>query len=379
MAEYSRMASGTVTSTGGQTAVMLPFIPNYIEITNPARIAAAGGGVGRAWWMTDLGQGAALYTTTSAGPADGSVYISSSTGGGFTTIQAGLALQYGATQTIGASGSIAKTSHTAITVTTTAAHGLVTGNWVVFQNLYATSSTGMQQIAGIPFMVTVTNSTVFTVYWDGNQSNYTAITGSGSALQAAASFKKILYPVLYAPGLSIVAAVSTSGATTTVTTTAPHNFKVGQEIAFRIPPIYGPYELNAYPNTSIPGSPVYYYVSTVPTSTTFTIQNAPSYTAFTTANVAFDSYPGIDFPQVVAIGDVNSGGTAYSGASLYPSPSVFNGFTSSTTAGVSTINGPAISGAYINATFQGFVIGATISGTAADVLYWRAYMHDINS
>ena len=34
MAEYSRLASGKVISTGGATAVNLPFIPNFIEISN---------------------------------------------------------------------------------------------------------------------------------------------------------------------------------------------------------------------------------------------------------------------------------------------------------------------------------------------------------
>ena len=64
MAEYSRLASGQVKSTGGATAVILPFIPNYIEISNKTRRAGANTGVTRAWWETDMGQGAAFLTTT---------------------------------------------------------------------------------------------------------------------------------------------------------------------------------------------------------------------------------------------------------------------------------------------------------------------------
>jgi hypothetical protein len=81
----------------------------------------------------------------------------------------------------------------------------------------------------------------------------------------------------------------------------------------------------------------------------------------------------------LSAGDVNTGGFPYSATSqLYPSPTVFNGFTSSTSVGVNTINGPAIQGAFFNATFQGFIIGSAISGTAADIIMWRAYMHDLN-
>ena len=142
MAEYSRLMSGSVLSNGGQTAVICPSIPNYIEITNTTEITANSGGVTRAWWMTDMGQSAAAYITTTSG-TDASLYTTTN---GFTTIQAALALQYGATVFLGASGVVAKTSHTVITVTTTAAHGLVTGNWIQFQNLYQTSSTGISKL-----------------------------------------------------------------------------------------------------------------------------------------------------------------------------------------------------------------------------------------
>ena len=82
---------------------------------------------------------------------------------------------------------------------------------------------------------------------------------------------------------------------------------------------------------------------------------------------------GQSFPQVVAVGDVNSGGVAYSGGALYPSPLVN---------GVSTINGPAISGAFVNNTSQGFIVGvgaavsdasSTLVGANGNVFYWQAF------
>ena len=375
MAEYSRMASGQVTSTGGATAVICPFVPNFIEISNSTRAVAASG-VTRAWWETDMGVGAAFVVTTGAGPADGTSFITAATGTGFTPVQAGLALQYGPTVFLGASGGINKSATP--TVTTTAAHGLVVGNVVVFSNLYQTSTTGMQQIAGIPFQVlTVGSSTTFTINWNTNQSNYTAISTGG--LNTLASFKKVLYPALYAPDTAIISAITT-GATTTIQTTAPSNVVVGQEVAFRIPSVWGTTQLNELPNVIIPGSPIYGYVISVTDSTNFVVNiNSSSYTAYT-SNQTFASFPGLQYPQVVIGGDVNTGGYPITATSpLYPSPTVFNGFQGSVTVPVRTINGPAIQGAYINATFQGFIIGSGVSGTAADTIYWRAYLHDINT
>jgi len=99
--------------------------------------------------------------------------------------------------------------------------------------------------------------------------------------------------------------------------------------------------------------------------------NLPAYTAFN-PNQPFASYPGEQFPQVVAVGDVNTGGELYNGGNLYPSPRVYNN-----SLGLSdTINGPAILGAYVNNTSQGFIIGANAAPTASQVLYWEAKFHD---
>ncbi len=176
--------------------------------------------------------------------------------------------------------------------------------------------------------------------------------------------------------MSYISAI-TLGATTTIVTTAPHNFVPGQEIAFRIPSQWGTIQLNSLPNVIIPGSPIYGYVKSVTSSTEFVCSiNSSSYTAFN-VNQPFLNFKE-NFPQVVAVGDVNTGGYPYIGGDLYPSPKVFNGFVSSTTDGIKTINGPAIAGAFYNATFQGFIIGSSISGTAEDIIDWEAVLPDIN-
>lgn len=389
MAEYSRLASGKVLSAGGDTVVAIPFIPDYIEISN-ATAAQAASGVTRAWWMTDMGQGAAFRNLYGTGEqyidvVNGTIGSTGALvdGTGFKTIKAGISLQYGPAyfhnSVATADFTISKAANALVTTVTD--HGLVSGNVVIFSNLYQTASTGMQQIAGIPFVVTVLTSKTFTICWDTSGTNYTAFDSSTS-LNNAGSFKQVLYPALYVPGTAFICDI-TLGATTTVETTAPHNFVVGQEVAFRIPsvpgvipPVWGPTELNSLPNVLVPGSPIYGYVVSVTNSTTVVVNiDSTSFTAYNN-NYPFLSFIGRTPPQIVAVGDVNTGGWPISaGSDLYPSPLVYDGF--STTA-KRTINGPAIQGAYINNTFMGFVIGSGVAGSAEDVLFWRAYMHDKN-
>jgi hypothetical protein len=385
MAEYSRIAKGHFTSTGNAQAVNLPFQPDRIEMTNYtlANTNATSQNIISAKWDVSMGQGFAVVEGYNATPA--LIYDVVSTGG-ISTFSAGLSLQYGPLVLLGDSGGIAKTSATVLTVTTTSAHGLAPGNWVTFQNLYETSTTGMQQIAGIPFEVlSVGSTTTFTVGWVGNSSNLTAIDGSATG---AAGFKQILYPALYVPGVSVPWSISQSNGVVTVKTTAACNFVVGQEIGFRIPKAWCAGELNVlpttYPANQTPGFPQYFYVTSVDTATnncSFTFNYSGTLTAFN-VNQTFASFPGLRFPEVFAVGDINTGGTLYSGTQLYPSPNVFgeNQLLSSP-----TINGPAISGAYINNTSAGFIIGsgagrvlttANLVGASTNVVYWVAYLSD---
>lgn len=365
MTEYSRLAKGSFVSTGSAQAVYLPFRPDRIELTNYSAAATpANHGVPFAKWDSAMGQGFAVEEVFNATPVLTTDVVIA---GGFSTFTAGLLFQFGPQLQI---ASISKANPAV--VTTASPHGLTTGQIVFLEGLNQSPTTGMQQIAGIPFVITVTGATTFTIPWNTNQSNYTALSGSPSG----AFVRLILYPFLYAPGVAFISALS-FGTTTTVTTTAPNNFVVGQEIAFRIPSVYGSTQLNSLPNNIIPGSPIYGYVQSVTNATTFVVNiNSTGFTAFNT-NQPFASYPGLQFAQVVAVGDVNTGGTPYSGGNLYPSPIVN---------GVPTINGPAISGAFVNNTRQGFIIGSgagsndassVLVGANGNVIYWVAYYDDI--
>lgn len=382
MAEYSRIAKGHFTSTGNAQAIYLPFAPDRVEMTNYtlANTNATSQNIISAKWDVSMGQGQAVIEGYNTTPT--LIYDVVSTGG-ISSFAAGQMLQYGPLVLLGTTGGagIAKTSGTVLTVTCAAAHGLQPGNWVVFQNLYETSTTGMQQICGIPFQVQSANftSTVFQVAWLGNASNLTAIDTSATG---ACGFRQILYPALYEPGVCYPYTITVTSGVGTVTTTAPHNFQVGQEVAFRIPSVYGAQNLNSLPDALIPGSPQYFYVASVASSTQFTFANAPALSSAFVVNATFAQFPGLSFAQCIAVGDVNSGGYPYTGGALYPSPSVYGGnsLTSAT-----TINGPSIQGAFINNTAQGFIIGGgagrvlttgVLVGASTNVIYWAAYLSD---
>jgi hypothetical protein len=372
MAEYSRIAKGHFTSTGAAKAINLPFQPDAVEFWNfSANGTPAQNGVPYAYWDVQMGQGTAVANYFNATPVLSSGNV---TANGISTFSAGLALQYGAKkQIIG----ITKADPASVNVT---AHGYSTGDVVLFYGLYSTQFTaGMPQLDGIPFVVTVVDADNFTIPWNTNQSNYTALTGS----PAGAFVRKVLYPYLYSPGVSVITSLTLSSSptnpnSTIVNTTTAHNLVVGQEVAFRIPELWGTIELNSLPNVYLPGSPIYGYVVEVTDANTVVVNiNSYGYTAFD-SNIAVADVPGLTPAQLVAVGDVNTGGELISlGSPLYPSPLVD---------GVRTINGPAIRGAFVNNTRQGFVIGAgaltglastVLVGANGNVIYWRAYLSDI--
>ncbi len=390
MAEYSRIAKGNFTAASGVTAayVNLPFQPDYVELWNYTNIKASPAAhlVTRAWWDNKLIDG-------SNNPTMIELYNSAGTAAAFDTIQTngissyygGLALQYGPTI------QIASTTKATNTITTATAHGYNVGDTVIMQGLATgVTNNAYRLLNGIPFtIVTVPTTTTFTISWNTNQSNYTAL----SASPAGALVKKVLYPFLYLPEDNFIAAITTGSSQTVIQTTMYHNLELGQEVAFRVPSFWGMTQLNSLPNNVIPGSPIYGYVTAI-TGTVDGVAldnwhvavniNSSAYTAFNTNQSTIPT--NVTPAQIVPVGDVNTGGLSigtYDTTTLYPSPAfpIPNNR-------VPTINGPAIKGAFVNNTSQGFFIGAGIgnvdtnAGTAiltpsqANQIYWHAYLHD---
>lgn len=376
MAEYSRIARGNFTATGTAMAaasgyVNLPFRPDFVELWNYTNIKTAGANkVTRAWWDSGLLDGTANPTMVEIYNGGTATVFDEIPTGGISTFYAGLALQYGAAISV---TDISKAANALVTTATP--HGYNIGDTVILQQVAIGTTNDMILLNDVPFtIVTVPSTTTFTIQWNTNQSNYTALTA-----QTVPTVKKILYPFLYVPQDNVISAL-TLAATTTVTTTMYHNFEVGQEVAFRIPPQWGTTQLNSLPNTVIPGSPIYGYVVSVTNNWTFVVNiNSTGYTAFNT-NPATPNIVGLTYPQVLAVGDVNTGGMQiYSGSPLYPSPR----FPTSTNR-VPTINGPAILGSFVNNTEQGFFIGTGTGNTdtsvtlmtTGDIVYWQAYLFD---
>lgn len=374
MAEYSRLAQGSFLCTAQQQVVYLPFIPDYVKVTGLSGVnhVAGAGTVNSLEWESCMqqGDGITMVQLSSGAP----VYSSASPPNGITTFSAGLSFNYGAQKAIAS----ISTANPAV-VTTVAAHGYNSGDIVILEGI-----TGMQQMAAIPMQITVTGTMTFTVPWNTNQSSYTLYSGT---TPPSGFSKKINYPFLYAPGVSIINAILLSGAATSgtvfpsspanvpgnqtyISTTTAHNLSVGSEVAFRIPPAWGTVQLNSLPNVVIPGSPLYGYVTSVLSSTQVAVSiNSSNFSAYTN-NMLTNSVPGLTPPQMLAVGDINNGGIPYSGNALYPSPIVN---------GVNTINGPAIQGAFVNNTRMGFVIGSSILTPGAvntSSFVWQAYQHD---
>ena len=369
MAEYSRLARGNFVSTGAAKAVYLPFQPQAVKLVNyTAAATPADHGIPRAYWDDQMGQGFAVVDLFNATPA---LIMDDVQANGISSFAAGQLLQFGARQQVVAAS---KANPASFEVT---GHGYSTGDVVIFQGLYSTQYTaGFPQMDGIPFTITVTDANNFTVPWNSNQSNYTALAASPSG----AFVKKVLYPDLYFPGVSYISAI-TLGSTTTIDCANAHNLVVGQEVAFRIPSEWGTTQLNSHPNLLIPGSPVYGYVVSVTDYNTVVVNiDSSAYTAFN-SNQTVASVSGLSFPVMVAVGDVNSGGVQISsGSQLYPPP-----YSIPASARVNTINGPGILGAFVNNTRQGFIIGAgaaagdsssALVGANDDVIFWEAFLYD---
>jgi len=375
MAEYSRMASGTFTTAASPVTqfVNLPFQPQRVKLVNTTSYTApAQYAVTTAEWDINMGQGTSVMEYLESASAPWIVAADSVASAGISTFAAGKMLQYGPQL------QVASTTKATNTITTASAHGLSTGDVVILEGMFQSSTTGVPQISLMPFVITVTSTTAFTINWNMNQSNYTNLSGS----PAGAYVRKVLYPYVFEPGVNFISAIDLSGTNVKITTTANHNYVVGQEVGFRIPTAFGSTQLNSLPNGSVPGSPVYYYVTALNSNTQFTCSALSAGVTAYASNLTVAQMVGQSLPQVVSVGDVNSGGVAYSGGALYPSP-VFP----TSSGGTSSINGPAISGAFVNNTSQGFLVGLGVGAvqssalllTASSVYLWEAFLYDYGS
>lgn len=106
-------------------------------------------------------------------------------------------------------------------------------------------------------------------------------------------------PQYYEPSRFVISALS-FGTTTLVTTSVDHNYVIGQNIRLLMAPTYGAYQLNGQTG----------YVLSIPSTTQVVVGiNSNNTDAFNPSGTGTTS------PQIIAIGDINSGQTNSSGPS----------------------------------------------------------------
>jgi hypothetical protein len=268
----------TPSSGNAAQTLLLPFIPDKIEFWiqgsaagNNWTSAANPGPVKYAFWQKGMADGTALCTANTAGAAtDTSTFLAT---GGVTPVTSAANL-YGPIVTSGGS-SVSQAASAVVTIT---AHGFSTGDVVILEG-----TTGMLQVSGIPFSITVTGANTFTI----------PVNSAGFAAAAtAASAKKLLFPYVFTPYISDITAL-TLGSSTTVSTAIPHGLSVGNTVRLMVPAPWG--------STQISGQQG--MVTSVPSATSFVVtinSSAASAFSFPTSAVAG---AGVSMPQVIPFGD----------------------------------------------------------------------------
>lgn len=328
MAEYSKISEGRFTGTAATPHfIPLAFVPRMIEIWNKTEYGSSNATpqVQYALGFATDDSGTAFTTSNTTGAATLENAIISS--GGFTFFEGG-SPPFGPVVT---GASVARANPTEVNINS---HGFVTGDTV-----WIFGTTGMLQIAGLPYLVTRVNDNQFTINIDS----------TGFAADATAVSAKLWYPVAipnqFEPFYTAISAI-TRGVTTLITTPVAHAFVVGQEVYFVIPDEWGIVELDGLKG----------FVTAI-TATSITVDiNSSAFTAFSFPTSA-EAAAGVNFPQVIPIGDENFG---------------FSGPITSTTR-------LTIPGAFGMTTSPGVLVGASlitnVSGGGAEIA-WRAEFPD---
>lgn len=344
---------GEFTSTGVAKFVQLPCLPRSFSIVNKTQYnSSTQDKVKEAFSYQD--ETALTAYITYNGAASSVANKTVITAGGFEWISAGEP-SFGSAVTASGANSVDKDADfMAVNITS---HGFQTGDVV-----WLTGTTGMLQIAGLPFTVTRVNANKFTIPIDTS-----AYTFAADA--TAVSARKLLYADLYIPMLTVPVGI-TQASEAVVTTNVDHQFVVGQRVRFYLPQVesgvsWGMDQLNGVEATVLSVGNIdnaqSYTVATSGAVNAFKINvNTSSYTAFDFPTSAQALSSKMQFPAVYSVGDKNSG-------------YVFDGS--------APLN--RISGSFVANTRQGVMVGlgngTQVMHVSSDVLHWRAELPDFYS
>lgn len=267
---------GSFVSAGGDVTLKLRNGVDWIYTYNYTAIGDADASAGyKFYWQKGMPQGGGLEYQSNAGSTAVDIVVLAS--GGFTYIDTTTSsVAAGGTITsISGAGGVGGVPRLLVASTT----GMATGDIILINNV-----AGAQQLGGYYFQVTVV---------DGTHLDLTGMPGIANA--NAGTYKIIKWPANFQPAINTISGVTTDSiplGLSTISTTFPHGYKVGQLIRFSVPPIFGMVQLDGLVGT----------VTSVATELEFdTDIDISGFTTFSfplTADVPFTPAIAVPFGQV---------------------------------------------------------------------------------
>lgn len=343
MAEYSKILRGAFTSDGNRKFISLPMVPDSFEWWNLTKYGTTTNKQVVSGIAFQEDSGKALLTQS-----NGTANLGALSSANIVQFISAGTPQYGAITTSTAGTPVSKANPASVH---SVAHGLSNGDVVLI-----TGTTAMLQIAGVPYVVTVTGADDFTIPVDSTGFANTA---------TSVTWKKVLYPDLYIPETCVITNI-TKAAQAVITTSINHNFVVGQEVFFTVPKEWGMVEMSSRAFVQNNGVPLQAYVVAVTANTLTVNVNSTGFTTFAYPTSALYA-TGVTPAQVSAQGDANTGYSLNSSGNV-PYLGVNNGVI-------------GIPGSFVANTRQGILLAAADGSTstilnASDVIKWRAIFPD---
>lgn len=344
---YSFIGTGTYTNGASLATVKVPLSdrPDWFfvkDITNWGAQSTAANPI-YSEWFSQMAQGSYLAMGQPSSTGSGvTLYTSRGTSGGFTFIDPTNPPTFSALAT------------TAIDKTTFVVTMANTGSIAVGDYVYITQSTGMLQIAGLPFVVTAvsTNTSITLGYMASAVS-----AGLSIAANATAGYVRKFIPQLYYPRLRYVAYI-TQATQAVVYFTAPNDFTPGEIVDFTIPTTYGMNELSYL--TREPGG----------AARVLSVTNSSTVSSIT-IDVDTSGFSAFVYP---ASGSIQSGASP---ATCYPAGSGVVPYNGSSTIPQSP-PGTNLQDAFDNRNQYYMSIGTNACGIASAKMQWFAFRADYN-
>lgn len=217
MSTNTTILQGRYTSTGSSILIPLRSGVDWFELYNiTAMVAQNDVTVVRGYWQFGMPVDSGILTTFYSGTPDSNVDVYSTTGG-FTYIDTSASVAGTVNATI-----TAISTASAPVVTNTGTNGLVAGNIVRLTNVAggATGFNGIDWLVGSASL----SSTTFQLY-TAPQLSVAGTTGS---------YQRINFDPIFYPRHRIITSIINAGGVTTVTTSVPHGYQVGQQIRLNV-------------------------------------------------------------------------------------------------------------------------------------------------